>query len=254
MNGTIEVKNLSFSYRKSASVVLQNISCDLEEGHCIAILGNNGAGKSTLLKSLNRILKINSGSILVNGTDIDTIGRRRLAQQMALVPQHCEANQTMVFDAVLLGRRPYIQWDATKRDVDVVHQVLERLALTEYATRSLCELSGGELQKVMLARALAQEPQYLLLDEPTSNLDPKNQHEMLRIVRQICQEREISVVIVIHDLNLAVRYCDRFLLLRDASIYSYGGTECLNEDSIRDVYGLDADILEHKGHKVIVPR
>ena len=249
----IEVKNLNFTYGSGGSFILRDFSCDLEQGCCIAVLGNNGAGKSTLLKCLNRIHRPQSGSVLVDGEDIYRIARREMAKKLAAVPQRSDCPHMMVFDAVLLGRKPYIRWDVTQEDKKIVVRLLETMHLSQYATRYIDELSGGELQKVVLARALAQQPKYLLLDEPTSNLDPKNQHEMLRIVQDICKKQNIGAVVVIHDLNLAVRYCDRFLFIRNAGIYSYGGIETVTAETIRDVYGMDTEIIEHRGNKLIVP-
>jgi len=249
----IEVKDLSFSYGSGAPWILSHISCDLEQGHCIAILGNNGAGKSTLLKCLNRIHRPQKGSVLVDGETVSRMSGKELAKCLACVPQRSECPHIMVFDAVLLGRKPYIQWDVTAQDKAIVAALLEKLHLSHYATRYLDELSGGELQKVVLARALAQQPDYLLLDEPTSNLDPKNQHDMMRIVQEICHTQKISVVVVIHDLNLAVRYCDRFLLMKNAEIYSYGGIDTVTPAAIRDVYGMEVDLIEHRGTKLMIP-
>ncbi len=249
----IEVKKLCVSYGAGLPVILKDISCNLEQGHCTAVLGNNGAGKSTLLKCLNRILSPQQGSVFLDGENVYRMPRREIAKKLACVPQRSETPHIMVFDAVLLGRRPYIQWDATKEDMTIVEALLEKLNLSRYATRYIDELSGGELQKVVLARALAQQPKYLLLDEPTSNLDPKNQHEMLCIVQKICREQKISAVVVIHDLNLAVRYCDRFLFVKDAEIYTYGGIETVNAEAIRAVYGMEVDIIEHRGNKLVIP-
>jgi len=248
----IEVKSISFSYDSDRPKILDDISFDVEKGHCLAILGNNGAGKSTLLKCLNRIQNPDNGSVIADGEDLLKISRREMAKRIAYVPQHSARSNTMVFDAVLLGRKPYIRWDATDEDRIIVSDLLLQLDLKKYSDRSIDQLSGGELQKVVLARALAQQPQYLLLDEPTSSLDPKNQHEMLKLVRNISQEKNIGVVIVIHDLSLAARYCDRFLLLRDSKVYAHGGAEVLTPENIREVYGMEVDILEHKGNKVIV--
>lgn len=250
----LEVKNLEFAYKKNAPKVLNDITCDLEQGHMIAILGNNGAGKSTLLKCLNRINRISSGGICVDGKDLCEISLRSMAQQIAFVPQRSEPNQLLVFDAVLLGRRPYIQWDVSSEDKRIVNDVIHQMGLQQYASRYINELSGGELQKVVLARALAQQPEYLLLDEPTSALDPKNQHEILRIVQKISHNQHISVIIVIHDLDLAVRYCDRFLFVSDSKIYSYGDVSTVTEKAVKDVYDLDVDIIEYDGKKLIVAR
>lgn len=248
----IQVKSISFSYDSNRSNILDDVSFDIEKGHCLAILGNNGAGKSTLLKCLNRIQNPKRGSVIADGEDLLRIPRREMAKRIAYVPQHSARSNTMVFDAVLLGRKPYIRWDATDEDRKIVSDLLVQLDLQKYSDRSMDQLSGGELQKVVLARALAQQPQYLLLDEPTSSLDPKNQHEMLHLVKDISRENNIGVVMVIHDLSHAARYCDRFLFLRDSKVYAYGGPEVLTPENIRAVYDMEVDILEHKGNKVIV--
>lgn len=248
----IKVENLSYSY-DSKSKVLDNISCELEQGCCIAVLGNNGAGKSTFLKCLNRIINPQEGRVLVDGEDIYKMPRREMAKKIAYVPQRSKVSHTMVFDEVLLGRKPYIGWDVTDEDCRIVQKILEQMDLTEYATRYTSELSGGELQKVVLARALAQEADYVFLDEPTSNLDPRNQHEMLHVVQDISHNQNKSVVIVMHDLNLAFRHCDRFLFLKDSNIYRYGGTEIVTPETIHDVYGIEVEILEHRQNKIVVP-
>ena len=158
-----------------------------------------------------------------------------------------------MFDAVLLGRKPYIKWGVTAEDERIVAEVLDMLNLRHLESRYLDELSGGELQKTMLARALVQQPKYLLLDEPTSSLDPNNQHEMLHVIRDIAQEKNIGAAIVIHDLNLAMRHCDRFLFVKDAKVFSFGGVETVTSETIQAVYDLRVDIIEHKGIRVIVP-
>jgi len=249
----IEVKNLSFAYNPSDPPVLKDISLQVEKGHCLAILGNNGAGKSTLLKCLNMIHRARSGSIIIDGKDLASVSGRELAKLIAYVPQHSSVTRTMVFDAILLGRKPYIQWDATNEDRAVVSRLIKDMHLESFSAKYITELSGGELQKVVLARALAQQPQYLLLDEPTSSLDPRNQHDMLSMIRDISKEQQIGAVIVIHDLNLAVRYCDRFLFLHDSQIYSRGDLSVVTPQAIRDVYDLDVDIIQHKGRTFVTP-
>ena len=248
----IEIRNLRFSYHKSGSVILENVSFSIEPGTCLAILGINGAGKSTLLKCIHRIHTATAGSILLNGKNIYKMSRREMARQIAYVPQVSSTSHTMVFDYVLLGRKPHIQWNITTEDKKIASDILQQLDLTKFASRYINELSGGELQRVVLARAMAQQP-YLLLDEPTGNLDPRNQHEMMSIVRIITSEQNIGTAIVIHDLNLAIRYCDRFLLLKDTQVHSFGGLEIITSELIREIYGIETDIIEHKGRKIIVP-
>ena len=188
----MEVKNLSFRYRGAGKRILDRISFRAEKGSCLAVLGNNGAGKSTLLKCMSRICRAGEGSVLVDGEDILRISGKEMARKIAYVPQSSQASHTMVFDEVLLGRKPYIKWDITKEDQRLVMEILEQLELTGFASRYLDELSGGERQKVVLARALAQQPEFLLLDEPTSSLDPRNQQEMLRTVRNLAEEQGLG--------------------------------------------------------------
>ena len=249
----LEVKNLSFAYSKNGRKILDDVSFHLEQGQFMAVLGNNGAGKSTLIKCIDRINPATSGSVLVDGQSIEHMQRRTLAQSVAYVPQSTQPTHTLVFDAALLGRKPYIKWGVTAEDERIVAEVLDMLNLRHLESRYLDELSGGELQKTMLARALVQQPKYLLLDEPTSSLDPNNQHEMLHVIRDIAQEKNIGAAIVIHDLNLAMRHCDRFLFVKDAKVFSFGGVETVTPETIQAVYDLRVDIIEHKGIRVIVP-
>lgn len=249
----IEVKDISFSYGHGERVILDKVGFTLQPGQCMAILGNNGVGKSTLLKCMDRILKPSSGSVVIDGIDVLSVSRLELAKKLAYVPQSCNASHTMVFDAVLLGRKPYIKWDVSEKDKQIVSEILIQFELEEYKARYMNELSGGEMQKVLLARAVAQQPQFLLLDEPTSNLDPYNQHEMLKIMQDLARTKNIAVAIVIHDLNLALRYCDRFLFLKDSHVYSFGGMETVTSETIEAVYGMKADIIEHHGKKIVVP-
>ena len=249
----VEVRDVSFRYKPAGPDILHNVSFELDDGNCLAILGNNGAGKSTLLKCIDRILPAGSGTVLVDGTDVFTLGKRELARNIAYVAQNARAADMTVYDSVLLGRRPYIDWDATEHDREVVREIIDLMGIGDYELRSVAELSGGEAQKVMLARALAQEPRLLLLDEPTSNLDPRNQHEALRTVRRIAQERSISVCIILHDLNLAIRYCDSFLFLKDSQVYAFGGREVMSPENIEDVYRMHVHVMSYMGIPQIIP-
>ena len=248
----INVKDLSFSYCKTYQI-LEKIEFDAREGQCVAILGNNGAGKSTMIKCLNRILTPQGGAVSVNGRDIGSLKRQSIAQEMAYVAQQNDSSQFTVYDAVLLGRKPYIKMNPTEEDHRITRDVINRMGLYYYSLRYLDELSGGELQKVMLARALAQQPKVLMLDEPTSNLDLKNQYEVMGIIRDIAAEKKICVIIVIHDLNLALRYCDRFLFIKNSRVYSLGGAETVSCDAIREVYGMDVTIENIHGYPTVVP-
>jgi iron complex transport system ATP-binding protein len=246
----IEVRDVCFSYGRHD--VLKGVSFRAESGECVGILGNNGAGKSTLVTCMNRIRVSSSGSVLLDGKNIADMSRNELARSVAYVAQKNEMSHSTVYDCVLLGRKPYIRWGVSTEDLQLCDQVISLLGLQEMVLRRLEELSGGELQKVMLARALVQQPKVLLLDEPTSNLDPKNQYEMLSLVQSVARERGVTVLIVIHDLNLALRYCDRFLFLKDGVTYRYGNADIVTPGTIEEVYGVKADILSVRDRKIVV--
>lgn len=247
----IDVKNISYHYH-GGQEVLKNINFTLERGQFLAILGNNGVGKSTLLKCLNRILKAESGAFLLDGENILKMSNHEIAQRIAFVSQNVANTQMAVHDVVMLGRRPYMKWGFTEEDHKIVHDAMHRLNLEPLRGRFLNQLSGGERQKVMLARALAQQPKLLLLDEPTSSLDIHNQYQVLKIVRDICHNDGLTAIVVIHDLNLALRFCDRFLLLRRGEVYAQGDYSVLSPETLKNVYQVDGKILDVEGHKMVL--
>jgi len=246
----LSVSNIRFQY--NSRPVLKDVSLHVDRGEILAVLGVNGAGKSTLLKCINRILTPKGGVVLVEGQDIRRMHRKDLARHFGYVPQKHPEGSLSVFEAVLLGRRPHIRWAASERDYEVVEEVLALLQLGELALRSLDSLSGGELQKVLIARALAQEPDVLLLDEPTSNLDLKNQMEVLHVISRVVRDQGLSAIVSIHDLNLALRLGDSFLLLRDGRVHAIAPREGLTPETIREVYGVEVELGEMAGHPVVV--
>ena len=248
----MEIKNLSYHY-KGYPQVLNDVSFDIEPGKFLAILGNNGVGKSTLLKCFNHILKPDAGEVLLDGQNLLKMSGREVAKQVAFVSQSVPSTQMTVHDVVMLGRRPYMKWGFTPEDHAIVHEAMDRLGLNAMRGRFLGQLSGGEKQKVMLARALAQQPKALLLDEPTSALDIQNQYQVLKIVRDICHKDNMVAVVVIHDLNLALRFCDHFLLLKDGKVYRHGDRSILDSTALKEAYGVDAKVVEIEGrHMVLV--
>jgi iron complex transport system ATP-binding protein len=240
-------------FRYPGRLVIDEASFSVEKGELLAVLGTNGTGKTTLLKVINRILKPESGVVLVGKEPVAELSRSDLAKRIGYVEQQRSSSRATVFNTVLLGRKPYIRWDVSQNDMEIASRALETLEITDYALRYLDELSGGELQKVVLARALAQEPEVLLLDEPTSSLDLKNQLEVLHMIRQITRERGIAAVIAIHDLNLALRFADRFIFLRNKRIFAAGGLEVMTPENIQSVYSVNVEILSYNGSRVIVP-
>ena len=245
----IKIDRLSFKYDKE---ILKNISVDIEAGAFVSLLGINGAGKSTLLKNLNQILSPYKGTIYIRGENLKHMKRSQLAKKMAYVSQQNEAPQNTVFDSILIGRDPYIKGKATKEDYAMVQEIIGRLNLNDYAMREATSLSGGEFQKVVLARALAQEPEILLLDEPTSNLDIRNQVEVMKLMKQYCKDKQISVIVSIHDMNLSLQFSDKYLMLKDGEVFKYGSKEIITRENIRTVYGLDVDILKYKNRKIVI--
>ncbi len=247
----LSVANIRFQY--NSRPVLRDVSLELERGQILAVLGVNGAGKSTLLKCINRILVPQQGVVRVEGTDVRQLKGRERARRFGYVPQKYPDTALTVFEAVLLGRKPYIRWSASERDYEVVERTLGLLQLEGLSQRPLDSLSGGEVQKVLLARALAQEPDVLLLDEPTSNLDPRNQLEALRLISGAVREQGLSAVVCLHDLNLALRLGDSFLLLRDGRVHALvrSGEE-LTPRVIREVYGVEVELGRMAGYPVVV--
>jgi len=247
----LSVAGIGFSY--NSHPVLENIGFELDKGLILGILGVNGAGKSTLLKCLNKILNPHKGSVILNSEDIFAMKGTEIAKRMAYMPQKYSDDPLTVFDAVLLGRKPHIRWSATDKDFRIVEEILAEMNLVPFSLRPVNSLSGGEMQKVVIARALAQEPKVLLLDEPTSNLDIRNQFEVMGMIRRIVKERELSAVVSIHDLNLAFRFADIFLMMKHHKVYSLIDKKDVSTEMIRDVYGIDVFLAQVKGHPVIVP-
>jgi len=247
----LNVQDLQFHF--PGRPVLEQIRFMVEKGQVLTILGTNGTGKTTLLKCINRILTPAAGTVLIEEQPISELSRNALAQKIGYVEQQRSGSRATVFNTVLLGRKPYIRWDITQHDMEVASNALETLGMGDYALRYLDELSGGELQKVIIARALAQEPEILLMDEPTSSLDLKNQLEVLTLIRQISRQRGIAAVVAMHDLNLALRFADRFILLKDKTIFAAGGPEVITPENIESVYAVPVTIAAHNGSRVVIP-
>jgi iron complex transport system ATP-binding protein len=247
----LQVEGLAFDY--PCQNVLKGISFSMKRGECLAILGTNGAGKSTLLKCINKILKPQGGSVLIDQENIKAFKQSELAQRVAYVSQSNQSTTTTVFDSILIGRKPYIKWDVGKNDLNIVNETIKMLNLEKFALKNVDELSGGEYQKVLIGRALAQETDVLMLDEPTSSLDLKNQLEVLQLIKEIAYLKNITAVVTIHDLNLALRFADQYILLKDGVIHAAGGKEVITEANIKEVYGVDVTVEQVNNRSVVVP-
>jgi len=250
--GVLQVKNLCQRYGKTT--VFSEVSFELPTGSFLALLGPNGTGKTTLLKSIGMMFFPEKGTCVLDDEDLFAMTAPQRARRMAYLPQSTHAPFPMqVIEAVLLGRFPYTAFVPKQADREKAAQVLERLGLSALAFRDLSHLSGGERQQVFLARALVQNPRLLLLDEPTSNLDLKNQLQTMQTVRSLCAEEGLTAIAAIHDLNLAAMFCDHFLILHQGRLSAFGGEEVLTPELIHEVYGVAVEKLRYGGRPFILP-
>jgi len=229
--------------------VLKDVKFAVKSGEFLGILGPNGSGKTTLLRSISRVLEPHKGTILIGNKDIYVMKSVDVAKQLAVVPQ--ETPVTFDFTAlevVLMGRNPHMPRFKmeSKEDLAIARNSMELTRTWEFADRPVTELSGGERQRVIIARALTQEPQILLLDEPTTHLDISNQLEIMDLIKRLCETKKLLIIAVFHDFNLAARYCDSIILLRDGKIVAVGKSdETLTSENIRKVFSVDTIVKKH---------
>jgi iron complex transport system ATP-binding protein len=249
----IRINGIEFGY--SGAPVLKDVRLNIEGAQLVSILGPNGVGKSTLINCICKILGPEKGAVLLDGKDLKEINIRDLAKEVGYVP--CTASDTFplnVVDAVLLGRHPHSRWGSLDTDLKKVHEVLKRLGIEDLAMRGFNELSAGQRQKVVLARGFVQETPVLLLDEPTSNLDIKHQIDVSELLRDLSREKNMLIIMISHDINIAARYSDNIVLMHMGSIYSVGTPEdVITEENVRTVYGVDSKIITANGrpHMII---
>ena len=236
----IRVRNLSFSYNGRA--ILRDIAFEVKEGEFLAILGPNGAGKSTLLRCLAKILKC-EGEIEICGRNLHEYSRRELSKTIAYVPQRVEPNFLRVFDMVLLGRKPYMGIIPSEEDIKAVERALKTLKIEHLAGRLTKTLSGGELQKVAIARALAQESSIILLDEPTNNLDPRSQVDLMNLLRKLSQAGK-TIVTVMHDVNLALRFAEKLMFMKNGELVGIVETKKISQEILEETFNVKAEIFE----------
>lgn len=246
---TLKVSNVSLSY--SSVKVLNDITFSLEENSVVSLLGPNGSGKTTLLKTIDGLLRPNNGSVYVNCKLVHKLSRKDVAKVLGYVPQKLEVSELTAFEFVLTARRPYVDFDYSKEDKRIALDALKEVGMLQFKDRLLTELSGGQLQKIYIARALASGANVLLFDEPTSNLDPKASSEVMRLLKRISLLSNKTIIISIHDLTLAYRYSDISIFLKDGKIVAIGKTdEVFNTDTIKLVYEIDAEVDKNK--KIVI--
>ncbi len=211
-----------------------------------AIIGPNGSGKSTLMQIAAKILKPRHGSVHIERIDTAKMGAKGLARKLAFLPQHTTPAECSVYEAVLLGRTPHVGLKARQSDRQKALESLKRLNIAHFSDRSVMSLSGGELQKVLIARALTQGAQTILLDEPINHLDIKNQLETLQSLHDLAQKEQLSIIAILHDLALAVRYADHLICLKSGAIAYAGEASALPAETIESVFGVRCERISHR--------
>jgi len=244
----ITCKNLSFAYGTGQRMMLDDVSFEVASGTLCGIIGPNGAGKTTLLKLITGILMPTQGQIIIDGKKLVSYNRKQIAQILAVVPQSTYVPTLYtVEDVVAMGRYPHqkSRFFYSSEDRRIIQEALAETGASAFCGRLVSQLSGGERQEVIISRALAQQPKILLLDEPIANLDIRHQLKILGLVRDLVAVKKITAVIVIHDLNLAARFCDNLVLIHNSKVFAQGtAREVLTEESIRLTY----QVLAKVGH------
>lgn len=249
----INIRNLEFGYAKKN--ILNGITFNVNQGECVSILGPNGAGKSTLIKCINGLLKPQKGDVTIDNQSIYRMSRNQVSQRIGYIPQSSDGLFPLcVFDMVLLGRRPHMAWRSGKTDRKKVLAALSLLKIDHLALSNYNELSGGQQQKVIIARAIAQDTDILLLDEATSSLDIKHQLEVMDIIRKRVDNSGVLAIMIVHDLNMAARYSDRIIMMKKNRIVASGTPlEVLTDKNISLVYEVGASVQIVENKPFIVP-
>lgn len=256
---SLQAQNVDFSYYNG--LVLRDVALTLQRGELVGLLGPNGSGKTTLLKVLSGLLPPKRGRVFLDGQDVRRLSRRQIARRVAVVPQDLDTPFGFTaYEMVMLGRTPHVRplVGAGRRDREVVAEKMRLTVIWELAERPFDELSGGEQQRVIVAMALAQEPEVLLLDEPVVHLDISHQIEILELIKRLNRKRGLTVLATMHDLNLAALYFDRLVLLNNGQIVAEGTpARVLQEERIRHVFGAAVQVQEHPTrhtpHVVLLP-
>jgi len=243
----LKMQNVTLGYNRQP--VLEDITLKVSPGEMVGLIGPNGSGKSTIVKALSHVISPESGRITVDNRDITRIPRRELACLVGVVPQLPLLPSTFTaFEIVLMGRNPHLGLfqSESRHDWETAREAMEKTGTAELANRYVNELSGGEIQCLLIARVLVQETRAILLDEPTANLDIGRQAEILDLIKRLCTQNNLAVLAAVHDLNLAAQYCDRLLLINKRRIYANGTPgEVITDRNIREVYGAENCVYTH---------
>lgn len=248
----LKVDNLHFRYSKHGNPVLNGASLQLKQGEIGILLGKNGSGKTTLFKNILGIEKPESGSMQFDGENLLKMNRRERTRRIAYVPQDIHFGALSVFDSILMGRVSYFGLKASLDDYLAVEKIIGDMGLQSFAHRNVDELSGGERQKIAIARAMAQEPKLMVFDEPTGNLDIANEQLIIEEAKKLARQKNISILSSLHDLNQALYFGDKFFFLKNGVVKYAGGKEIVTETVIRDIFDIDVRIVEIDNQKVIL--
>lgn len=248
----IEVKNLTKKY--GSKTVVDNVSFNIEKGKITSFIGPNGAGKSTVLSMISRIMDKDNGTVIIDGTELEKWNDKELAKKLSILKQSNNINVRLTIrEIVSFGRYPHCEGRLTEEDIKYVDEAIEYMELKDIENKYLDELSGGQRQRAYIAMVLAQNTEYVFLDEPLNNLDMKHSVSMMKVFRRLVDELGKTVVIVLHDINFASVYSDNIVVLKNGKIAKDDTTEnIIHKETLEDIYEIDFDIKEINGNKICV--
>ncbi len=248
----LKVKNLYFEYVKD-NLFFKDLNLVVEASKITALIGSNGCGKTTLLKNIANLFQLKSGEIIYDDIYLNKLENKQRAKILSYMSQHSSVVEKIsALDTILLGRKPYIKYTYSKSDYELANKFISILNLESIIKKNFDSLSGGEKQRVLLAKALMQEPKVLLLDEPNNHLDPKNQIEALQLIEFVSKKFNLITIIVLHDINLALRLAQNIIMMKNKEIINHINIEDLTKEHLESIFSMEMDFVNHKGLKTVI--